>query len=102
MQAEAVGHTRGPSTRDGALVVGAGMGGLACALSLAQRGLHVTLLDSAPGPGGKMKPLVVGGAAIDSGPTVFTMRWVFEQLFEQAGASFAERVPCDPLSVLAR
>jgi 1-hydroxycarotenoid 3,4-desaturase len=49
-----------------------------------------------------MKPLVVGGAAIDSGPTVFTMRWVFEQLFEQAGASFADRVPCDPLSVLAR
>ena len=102
MGAEAVGHMRGPSTRDRALVVGAGMGGLACALSLAQRGLHVTLLDSAPGPGGKMKPLVVGGAAIDSGPTVFTMRWVFEQLFEQAGASFTERVPCDPLSVLAR
>jgi 1-hydroxycarotenoid 3,4-desaturase len=102
MQTEAAVHTRGLSTRDRALVVGAGMGGLACAVSQAQRGLHVTLVDSAPGPGGKMQPLAVGGSWIDSGPTVFTMRWVFEQLFEQAGASFAERVPCDPLTVLAR
>ncbi|MFM2185795.1 MAG: hydroxyneurosporene and rhodopin dehydrogenase CrtD [Pseudomonadota bacterium] len=78
------------------------MGGLACALSLAQRGLQVTILDAAAGPGGKMRALQVGGAAIDSGPTVFTMRWVFEQLFEQSGASFEERVPCEALGVLAR
>lgn len=90
------------SARDRAVVIGAGMGGLACALSLAQRGLQVTLLEAASGPGGKMRPLMVGGAEIDSGPTVFTMRWVFEQLFEQAGASFADRVPCDSLGILAR
>lgn len=88
--------------RDRAVVVGAGMGGLACALALARRGLQVTLLESSAGPGGKMQPLSVGGAVIDSGPTVFTMRWVFEQLFDEAGASFAERVPCEPLGVLAR
>jgi len=90
------------TARDRAVVVGAGMGGLACALTLAQRGLEVTLVDAAEGPGGKMRPLSVGGVQIDSGPTVFTMRWVFEQLFEQAGASFSERVACDPLSILAR
>lgn len=90
------------AARDRAVVIGAGMGGLSCALSLAQRGLQVTLLEGADSPGGKMRPLVVDGAAIDSGPTVFTMRWVFEQLFAQSGASFAERVPCEPLHVLAR
>jgi 1-hydroxycarotenoid 3,4-desaturase len=78
------------------------MGGLACALSLAQRGLQVTLLEAASGPGGKMRPLRVAGADIDSGPTVFTMRWVFEHLFDQAGASFSDRVPCDSLGILAR
>lgn len=84
------------------IVVGAGVGGLACALSLACRGVPVTVLESAPRAGGKMRPVIVGGQWVDSGPTVFTMRWVFEQLFAQAGASFSERVPCTPLSVLAR
>lgn len=91
-----------PEAQDRVVVVGAGMGGLACALSLACRGVPVTVLESAASPGGKMRPVSVGGQWVDSGPTVFTMRWVFEQLFEQAGASFAERVPCTSLSVLAR
>lgn len=90
------------SGRHHAVVVGAGMGGLACALSLAQRGLQVTVVDAADQPGGKMRPLAVGSAMIDSGPTVFTMRWVFEQLFAECGASFSERVACDPLGILAR
>ncbi len=88
--------------RDRAIVVGAGVGGLACALSLAQRGLKVSVLEAASGPGGKLHALRVGDAAIDSGPTVFTMRWVFEQLFDEAGASLAERLPCEPLDILAR
>ena len=78
------------------------MGGLACAVSLASQGMDVTVLEAGESPGGKMQPLSVAGRAVDSGPTVFTMRWVFEQLFEQAGASFSARVPCTPLSVLAR
>ena len=106
MQPELSPHARGggaPRTsRDRAVVIGAGMGGLACSLSLARRGLGVTLVEAGPGPGGKMWPLQVGGVAIDSGPTVFTMRWVFEQLFDEAGASFAARVPCEPLGILAR
>jgi 1-hydroxycarotenoid 3,4-desaturase len=69
---------------------------------LAQRGLQVTVVDAADQPGGKMRPLAVGGAMIDSGPTVFTMRWVFEQLFAECGATFSDRVACDPLSILAR
>ena len=84
------------------MVVGAGMGGLACAVSLAGRGLQVTVVDAADQPGGKMRPLAVGEALIDSGPTVFTMRWVFEQLFAEAGVNFADRVNCDPLTILAR
>ena len=87
---------------DRVIVVGAGMGGMSCALSLAQRGVGVTVVEAGEGPGGKMHPLAVAGRMVDSGPTVFTMRWVFEQMFEQAGASFAQRVPCTPLSVLAR
>ena len=67
------------------IVVGAGVGGLVSALLLAHRGVRVTLVESAAAPGGKMRRIVVGGAPVDSGPTVFTMRWVFEQIFAQIG-----------------
>ena len=69
------------------VVIGAGVAGLVSALQLAQRGLQVTLLEAAEQPGGKMRQLMVDGGPIDSGPTVFTMRWVFEQVYGSVGAS---------------
>lgn len=89
-------------SRDRIVVVGAGMGGLAAALSLASRGEEVLVIERARTPGGKMRRLDVAGHAIDGGPTVFTMRWVLEQLFEEAGASLAAHVTLEPLSILAR
>lgn len=84
------------------VVVGAGIGGLVSALLLAQRGLDVTLVDAADAPGGKMRQLQVDGAAIDAGPTVFTMRWVFDELLAEVGSSLESLVTLTPLQVLAR
>jgi 1-hydroxycarotenoid 3,4-desaturase len=84
------------------VVIGAGIAGLTAALQLARRGLQVTLLEAAESPGGKMRQPLVDGAPIDSGPTVFTMRWVFEQLYASAGASLADELELTPLPVLAR
>jgi len=84
------------------IVVGAGVGGLVTALQLACAGVQVTLVERADGPGGKMRRVEAGGASIDSGPTVFTMRWVFEQIFAGAGASLEHRLRLTPLPVLAR
>ncbi|MCY7315516.1 MAG: phytoene desaturase [Rubrivivax sp.] len=84
------------------VVVGAGIGGLVSALLLAARGVQVTLVEAAGAPGGKMRQVVVGGQAIDAGPTVFTMRWVFEQILAAAGATLDDLPPLQPLSVLAR
>ena len=58
----------------------------------AARGFHVTTLDAADGPGGKMREVEAGGRRIDAGPTVLTMRWVFEQIFEDAGARLSRQV----------
>jgi 1-hydroxycarotenoid 3,4-desaturase len=44
----------------------------------------------------------VGEAQIDAGPTVFTMRWVFESLFADAGASLDTRLTLHPVETLAR
>ena len=84
------------------VVVGAGMGGLVSALLLAHSGVRVTLVESAAAPGGKMRRIMVGGAPVDSGPTVFTMRWVFEQIFAQVGSSLTDAVKLEPLDILCR
>ncbi len=84
------------------LVIGAGMAGLTCAIELARRGLPVTLAERAERPGGKMREIAVGDARIDAGPTVFTMRWVFDQIFESAGQSLDDHLTLCPAEVLAR
>jgi 1-hydroxycarotenoid 3,4-desaturase len=84
------------------VVVGAGIGGLVSALLLAHRGLQVTVVEAAATPGGKMRRVMVDGAAVDSGPTVFTMRWVFDQLLAEVGSSLEPLLTLQPLQVLAR
>lgn len=84
------------------VIVGAGIGGLAAALRLAHVGLDVTVLERAPYPGGKMRSVPVGSSAVEAGPTVFTMRWVFDELFAECGADLADHVGLEPATILAR
>ena len=84
------------------VVVGAGVGGLCAAIELACAGAQVTLLERAAEPGGKMRAPRVAGRPVDSGPTVFTMRWVFDALFARAGARLDDHLKLEPLSILAR
>ncbi|MEI7516499.1 MAG: FAD-dependent oxidoreductase, partial [Betaproteobacteria bacterium] len=84
------------------VVVGAGIGGLVSALLLAHRGLDVTLVEAAATPGGKMRQTVVDGVAIDAGPTVFTMRWVLDQMLSEIGSSLESLLQLSPIHVLAR
>lgn len=85
------------------LIIGAGMGGLAAAIDLARAGCQVTVIEKAATPGGKMRQLHPGGGAgIDAGPTVFTMRWVFESLFADAGAKLSDYVTLGTADLLAR
>lgn len=84
------------------VVVGGGVAGLVAAIDLARQGLPVTLLERAAEPGGKLRQVRAGTAAIDSGPTVFTMRWVFDDLFAQAGVELESVLTLEPLEILAR
>lgn len=84
------------------VIVGAGIGGLAAAATVACGGAAVTVVERATGLGGKMREVVIDGRAIDSGPTVLTMRWVFDALFQAAGARVDEHVRLRPLEILAR
>jgi 1-hydroxycarotenoid 3,4-desaturase len=84
------------------VIVGAGMGGLAAAAALSARGFCVAVLETAARPGGKMREVEEGGFAIDVGPTVLTMRWTFEQIFDDAGASLSDFVALRRVERLAR
>jgi 1-hydroxycarotenoid 3,4-desaturase len=87
---------------DRVVVIGAGVAGLAVALELACRGVAVTVVERAEAPGGKMREVAVGGTRLDAGPTVFTMRWVFDELFAAAGSSLAAHLRLQPVEILAR
>ena len=84
------------------VIVGAGIGGLAAAMQLAAHGLAVTVVERAATPGGKMRQVTIAGQPIDVGPTVLTLRGVFERLFAECGTSLAAEVELRPLRILAR
>ena len=87
---------------DRVIVIGAGIAGLVSALLLANRGAAVILVERASQPGGKMRELEVAGRRIDAGPTVFTMRWVFDEILAEAGTRLEDQLRLYPLEILAR
>jgi phytoene desaturase len=68
------------------VVVGAGVGGLAAAARLAFAGHAVTVLEAGEVAGGKAGSFQSEGFQFDSGPSLLTMPWVFEELFADTGA----------------
>ena len=84
------------------IVIGAGVGGLATALRLAAAGLRVMVCERAPTPGGKMRTLPSSAGPVDAGPTVLTMRGVFDALFHAAGARIEDHVTLHRQDILAR
>jgi len=75
-----------------AVVVGAGVGGLATAVRLAHAGHSVVVLEQGDSTGGKCGRVVRDGFTWDSGPSLLTMPWVFEELFAATGAPLADEL----------
>jgi 1-hydroxycarotenoid 3,4-desaturase len=85
-----------------AVIIGAGIGGLTAAALLAARGVEVVVAERAAAPGGKLRRIAIGDAGIDGGPTVFTMRWVLDEIFRAAGSSIETELRLTKADVLAR
>lgn len=85
----------GPTDR--VVVVGAGLGGLACALHLAGSGRQVTVLEREPVPGGRAGRLGLGGYEFDTGPTVLTMPDVIAEALGAVGEELTDWLDLTPL-----
>lgn len=68
-----------------AIVIGAGIAGLASAIRLAIRGYEVEVLEARDIPGGKLHAFRLGDYRFDAGPSLFTMPEQVDTLFREAG-----------------
>ncbi|MCB8949867.1 MAG: phytoene desaturase [Ardenticatenaceae bacterium] len=84
------------------LIIGAGIGGLSTAIRLAAAGQRVTIYEKNPQVGGKMGQIEADGFRWDIGPSVITMRHVFEELFTSAGRRLEDYLTLEPVDPLTR
>ncbi|CAM3941662.1 phytoene desaturase family protein [Alkalicoccus chagannorensis] len=70
------------AVKEKAVVIGGGLGGLSAAMRLAGDGFDVTVLEKNERIGGKLNQRGGKGFTFDTGPSILTMPWVLEQLFD--------------------
>lgn len=64
-----------------AVVIGAGIAGIAAAIRLSAKGYEVTCVEANAYPGGKLSEIKGNGFRFDAGPSLFTMPQYVEELF---------------------
>ena len=65
-----------------ALIIGAGLGGLATALRLSCKGYEVEIIEKYHQAGGRLNQLQKDGFTFDLGPSFFSMSYEFKELFD--------------------
>jgi len=78
------------------------MGGMATALRLLANGFRVTVFEAASAAGGKMRTIPSIAGPVDAGPTVLTMRWIFDDLFAAMGERLDDHVTLTADTTIAR
>src|SRR6056297_3146247 len=86
-----------PDPRSEAIVIGAGLGGLAAAMRLGAKGYRVTVLDKLDVVGGRASSMTENGHRFDLGPTIVTVPEVFRKLWAACGRDFDADVDLRPL-----
>jgi oxygen-dependent protoporphyrinogen oxidase len=83
------------STRIEALVIGAGISGLATAYALSKSGIAVRVIESAPRSGGVIQSITRDGYLIECGPQSFSGNGAITSICKDLGI-LEERVVADP------
>lgn len=84
------------------LIVGAGPGGLTSAMILARRGFDVEVFEKAHVVGGRSAVLSFDGFDFDTGPTFLMMKFILDEMFEEAGESIDDHLETVELNPMYR
>lgn len=83
---------------ESAIIIGAGVGGLALANILAKAGTKVTVCEKSATAGGRFGSLSIDGFRFDTGPSWYLMPEVFETYFDRLGLSITDYIPLHRLT----
>ena len=84
---------RGPNPQAPvALVIGSGFGGLAAAVRMCAKGWRVQVLEKLNEPGGRARGMHVEGYTFDAGPTIITVPFLLDELWNLAGRQLADDI----------
>ncbi|MGA1795466.1 MAG: phytoene desaturase family protein, partial [bacterium] len=79
-------------------VIGAGLGGLSAAVSLAAMGYAVEMFEKNDRVGGKLNQLKKEGFTFDLGPSILTLPHLFRRLWERAGKRMEDYMRVTPVT----
>ena len=85
-----------------AIVIGAGIGGIAASIRLARKGYAVKVFEASSFPGGKLSEFKMGEYRFDRGPSLFTLPQYVEELFELCGEKMSEHFSYSELPILCK
>ncbi|MCX8483081.1 MAG: phytoene desaturase family protein, partial [Crocinitomicaceae bacterium] len=83
-----------------AIVIGAGIGGIAASIRLARKGYSVKVFEASNYPGGKLSEFKMGDYRFDRGPSLFTLPTYVEELFELCNEKMSEHFSYSELPIL--
>lgn len=85
-----------------AVIIGAGVAGIATAIRLAVKGYKVEVYEANSYPGGKLSEIEQGGYRFDAGPSLFTMPQYVDELFALAGKNPADYFSYQKLDIVCK
>jgi phytoene desaturase len=83
-----------------AVIIGAGIGGIATAIYLSKNGYNVTVYEKNSTPGGRCGQLIRDGHRFDLGATMLIMPAIYREVFDSLGIPLFEKNEITPLENL--
>jgi phytoene desaturase len=85
-----------------AIIIGAGVAGLACAIRLAAQGFEVSVFEKNKYPGGKLYVFEKDGYRFDTGPSLFVQPQNIEELCRVSGENIHNYLHYKPVEIACR
>jgi phytoene desaturase len=83
-----------------AVIIGAGIGGIATSIYLAKQGYHVSVYEKNSSPGGRCAQIIRDGHRFDLGATIYLMPEIYKKIFDSLGIASEDNFKTIPLSTL--